>query len=178
MADLILNRLTVPNQPTLLQALGGLTLAHTHLGRTLRDTVNTLSSPSGSTTLDSTKRKGISFLRKKIKRLFKKLDPTVAERSQLDELLEKAKFLSEKRHSYLQRAWSATPEGRSVLNREGLHVEAAPSEVAIERVTSDLLALGKKINYARLHGFMYEVTQRQLPSVSTLSEAPEAAKTL
>ena len=171
MADLILHRLTVPNQPILLQALGRLAVAHTHLERILRYTVKTLSRSSGPTSLDSTKRKGVSFLRKKIKRLFKKLDPTLAEKSQLDELLEKAKLLSEKRHSYLHRAWSETPEGKSVLQGEGVHLEAAPSEAAVERVTSDLLALAKKINYARLHGFIHEVTQRQPPSASTLSEA-------
>ena len=178
MADLILHRLTVANQPTLLQALGGLAVAHTHLERILRDTAHTLSRPSGSTSLESTKRKGVSFLRKKIKRLFKKLDPTVAEKSQLDELLEKAKLLSEKRHLYLHRAWSQTPEGMLILNRERLSVETAPTEAAINRVTSDLLALGKKLNHARLHGFIHDVMQRQPPSVSTLSEAPDAAKAL
>ena len=88
----------------------------------------------------------------------------MAEKSQLDELLEKAKLLSERRNSYLHRAWSETPEGKAVLHGEGLHVEAAPSEAAIERVTSDLLALGKKLNHARLHGFIHDVMQRQPPT--------------
>ncbi len=164
MANLILHRLTVPTQPTVLHALGGLALAHTHLERILRYTGNTLSRTSGSSSLDSTKRRGISFLRKKIKRQFKKLEPTVAEKSQLDALLEKAKLLSEKGNSYLHRAWSETPEAKAVLHGEGLHVEAAPSEAAIERVTSDLLALGKKLNHARLHGFIHNVMQRQPPT--------------
>lgn len=176
MADPILHRLSVHNQPTLLQELGGLAIAHTHLEQILRDTVDTLSSTSGSTNLGSTTRKGVSYLRKKTKRLFKKLNPTVAEKSQLDALLEKAKILSEKRHAYMHRIWSLTPEGKSVLHQEGLHVEAAPSEAAIERLTSDLLALGKKITYARLHGFMHEVTQRQPPSVSPSSEPLEGSR--
>jgi hypothetical protein len=110
--------------------------------------VKTLSGLSGPKSLDPTKRKPISFLRKKVKRLFKKNNPSAAERSRLDELLEKAKLLSEQRHSYLHRAWSETPEGQAVLHGEGLQVEAAPSEAAIERVASDILALAKKINYA------------------------------
>ena len=156
-----MHKLTVPNRPELLRALGRLTIAHTHLERILRYTVKTLSGLSGTKSLDPTKRKPISFLRKKVKRLFKKNNPSAAERSRLDELLEKAKLLSEQRHSYLHRAWSETPEGQAVLHGEGLQVEAAPSEAAIERVASDILALAKKINYARLYGFIHDVVQRQ-----------------
>ncbi len=159
-----MHRLTVPNRPQLLEALGRLAIAHTHLEGTLRYTVKTLSGLSGPKSLDPTKRKSISFLRKKVKRLFKKNNPSAAERSRLDELLEKAKLLSGKRNSYLHRAWLETPEGQTVLHAEGLQVEAAPSEAAIERVASDILALAKKINYARLYGFIHEVVQRQSPN--------------
>ena len=158
-----MHKLTVPNRPELLRALGRLTIAHTHLERILRYTVKTLSGLSGPKSLDPTKRKSISFLRKKVKRLFKQNNPSAAEKSRLDELLEKAKLLSEQRHSYLHRAWSEAPEGQAVLHGEGLQVEAAPSEAAIERVASDILALAKKINYARLHGFIHDVVLRQPP---------------
>jgi hypothetical protein len=159
-----MHRITVPNRPDLLQAVGGLAIAHTHLERILKYTVKTLSGLSGPEGLDPTKRKSISFLRKKIKRLFKKNNPSIAETSLLDELLEKAKLLSEKRNSYLHRAWSETPDGRAILLGEGLQSEAAPPETAIERVTSDILALVKKINHARRHGFIHDVMQRQPPN--------------
>jgi hypothetical protein len=159
-----MHSLTPPNRPELLQALGGLAIVHTHLEWILKYTVKTLSGVSGPKSLDPTKRKSISFLRKKVKRRFKKHHPSAAETSRLDELLEKAKLLSEKRNSYVHRAWSETPEGQAILLGEGLQSEAAPSEAAIERVASDLLALGKKINYARLHGFIDGVVKRQPPS--------------
>jgi len=161
--SLSMHRFTVPNRPELHAVLGRLAIAHTHLEWILRYTVKTLSGLSGPKSLDPTKRRPISFLRKKIKRLFKKYNPSPAEKSRLDELLEKAKLLSEKRNSYMHRAWSETPEGQPILLGEGLQLEAAPSEAAIERVASDILALGKKINYARLHGFIHEVVQRQPP---------------
>ena len=159
--------LTVPTRPELHAALGRLAIAHTHLERILRYTVKTLSGLSGPKSLDPTKRKSISFLRKKVKRLFKKHNPSAAETSRLNELFEKAKLLSEQRHSYLHRAWSATPEGLAILLGEGLQSEAAPSEAAIDRVTSEILALAKKINYARLHGFIDEVVKRQPPPAQT-----------
>lgn len=160
-----MHSLTVPNRPELHAALGRLAMAHTHLEWILRYTVKTLSRLSGPKGLNPTKRKPISFLRKKIKRLFKQYKPSPAEKSRLDELLEKAKLLSQQRNAYLHRAWSETPEGQPILLGEGLQLQAAPSEAAIERVASDLLALGKKINHARLNGFIHDVMQRQPPNV-------------
>src|SRR4029077_14887482 len=89
--SLSMHRLTVPNRPQLLEALGRLAIAHTHLERILRYTMKTLSRLSGPKSLNPTKRKPISDLRKRIKKRFKKHHPTAAETYRLDELLEKAK---------------------------------------------------------------------------------------
>jgi hypothetical protein len=159
--SIVMHRLTVPNRPQLLEALGRLAIAHTHLERILRYTVKTLSGLSGPNSLDPTRRKSIAELRKKIKKRFKKHHPSPAETYRLDELLEKARLLSEKRNSYLHRAWSETQAGQALLYGEGLQLEAAPSEAAVERVVSEILALGKKINYARRYGFIHEVVQRE-----------------
>ena len=70
--SIAMHRLTVPNRPQLLEALGRLTIAHTHLERILRYTVNTLSGNSETKSLDPTRRKPISELRKKVKKRFKK----------------------------------------------------------------------------------------------------------
>jgi hypothetical protein len=161
--SIVMHRLTVPNRPQLLEALGHLAIAHTHLERILRYTVNTVSGTSGTKSLDPTRSKPISELRKKVKKRFKKHAPSAAETYRLDELLEKARLLSEKRNSYLHRAWSETQVGQALLIGEGLQVEAAPSEAAVERVASEMLALGKKIDYARRYGFIHEVVQQQPP---------------
>jgi len=155
--------LNVPNRPKLLEALGRLAIAHTHLERILRYTVKSLSGLSGTKSLDPTRRKPISDLRKRIKKRFKKHKPSAAETYRLDELLEKAKILSGRRNSYMYRAWSETEAGQAITHGEELQLEAAPSEAVIERVASEILALGKKINDARLHGFIHDVVQRQPP---------------
>ena len=155
--------LNVPNRPKLLEALGRLAIAHTHLERILRYTVKSLSGLSGTKSLDPTRRKPISDLRKRIKKRFKKHKPSAAETYRLDELLEKAKILSGRRNSYMYRAWSETEAGQTILHGEDLQLGAVPSEAVIERVASEILALGKKINDARLHGFIHDVVQRQPP---------------
>jgi hypothetical protein len=120
--SLSMHRLSVPNRPQLLEALGRLAIAHTHLERTLRYTVKTLSGLSGPKSLDPAKRKPISDLRKRIKKRFKKHHPTAAETYRLDELLEKAKLLSGKRNSYMHRAWSETEAGQVILLEEDLRL--------------------------------------------------------
>jgi hypothetical protein len=161
--SIAMHRLTVPNQPQVLEALGHLAIAHMHLERILRYTVNTLSGTSGTKSLDPSRSKPIAELRKKVKKRFKKHHPSAAETYRLDELLEKARLLSEQRNAYLHRAWSETQAGQALLIGEGLQVEAAPSVAAVERVASEMLALGKKINYARRYGFIHDVVQRQPP---------------
>jgi hypothetical protein len=158
-----MHSLKVPNRPQLLEALGHLAIAHTHLELILRYTVKSLSGFSGPKSLDPTRRKSISDLRKRIKKRFKKHNPSAAEASRLDELLEKAKLLSGKRNSYMPRAWSETEAGQAILQGEDLQLGAAPSVAVIERVASEILVLGKKINDARLHGFIHDVVQRQPP---------------
>src|SRR6185295_6420691 len=118
---------------------------------------------SGPKSLDPTKRKPISDIRKRIKKRFKKHNPSAAETYRLDERLEKAKLLSGKRNSYMHRAWSETEAGQAILQGEDLQLGPAPSEAAIERVASEIFTLGKKINDARLHGFIHDVVQRQPP---------------
>ncbi len=162
--SLSMHRLTVPNRPQLLEALGRLAIAHTHLERILRYTVKTLSGLAGPKSLDPTKRKPISELRKRIKKRFKKHHPTAAETYRLDELLEKTKLLSGKRNSYMHRAWSKTEAGQIILHEEDFHLGTAPPEAAIERVASEIVALGKQINDARLHGFIHDVVQRHPPN--------------
>jgi hypothetical protein len=160
-----MHKLTVPNRPELLAALGSLAIAHTHLERILRYTVKTLSGLSGSKkSLDPARRKPMSDLRRRIKKRFKKYNPSAAEIYRLDELLEKVRLLSGKRNSYMRRAWSETEAGRAIRQEEDLQLGAAPSEATIERVASEILALGKQINDARLHGFIHEVMQRQPPN--------------
>jgi len=155
--------LNVTNRPKLLEALGRLAIAYTHLEWILRYTVKSLSGFSGTKSLDPTRRKPISDLRKRIKKRFKKHNPSAAETYRRGELLEKARLLSGKRNFYMYRAWSETEAGQAVLHGEDLHLGAVPSEAVIERVASEILALGKKINDACLHGFIHDVVQRQPP---------------
>jgi len=61
----------------------------------------------------------------------------------------------------MHRAWSETEAGQVILVEDDLRLGAAPPEAAIERLASEILALGKQINDARLHGFIHDVVQRQ-----------------
>ncbi len=97
---------------------------------------------------------------RQIRRLFREKKPSPSEETQLDALLGAAQRLSEKRNSYLHSAWSETSAGQAVLQSDTHQWEQAPSETEVERVTSEILAVGRKINDARLHGLISKAVAR------------------
>ena len=152
--------LTVPNQPSLHEALGRLAIAHTHLELILRYCVKTIAEQTIQQALDTTEGDRLSDLRIRIKQLFKERRPTALEKTELDALLGQAKRLSEKRHSYLHRAWSQTAAGRATMKGEDHRWGPAPSEEQILQVVEELLSLVSAINEARLTGFIKNVISR------------------
>jgi hypothetical protein len=110
--------LSLPSDPTLLEALGRLAIAHTQLELILRYTVKTLSGLSITDALDATSEDRMSDLRDRIKRLFREQKPTEQEKCQLDALLRQAKDRSERRHEYLHSAWSTTADGQALMKGE------------------------------------------------------------
>lgn len=159
--------LAIPQHQGLLEALGRLAIAHTHLELILRYCVKTIAEQSIQEALDATEGDRISDLRIKIKALFKDRKPTASEKNSLDGLLGYAKRLSGRRHSYLYRAWSETDARQAVVKGEDHQWEPAPSVSEVEEIASEILTLGEKINRERLHGFIRDVMQRQPPNTQT-----------
>ena len=156
--------LTVPNQPSLTHALGRLAIAHTHLELILRYCVKTIADQTIEQALDATEGNRISDLRVKVKQLFKERRSTALEKTNLDALLGRAKRLSEKRHSYLHRAWSETAAGRAIMKGEDHRWGSAPSEAEILQVAEEIINLVVEINEARLSGFIKDVVLRRQTS--------------
>jgi hypothetical protein len=152
--------LTVPNQPSLNEALGRLAIVHTHLELILRYCVKTIAGQTIQQALDATEGDRLSDLRIRIKQLFKERRPTALEKANLDALLGRAKRLSEKRNSYLHRAWSQTAAGRAIMKGEDHRWGPAPSEEQILQVLEELSSLVGEINEARLNGVIKNVVSR------------------
>jgi hypothetical protein len=159
-----MHQLTAPSRPELLGALGRLAIAHTYLELILRYCLKTIAKQSVEEALDATEGDRISDLQIKIKQLFKERGAPALERNSLGALLGHATRLSKKRHSYLHGAWSETDAGHAVVKGEDYQWEPAPSDAELERVASEILALGERLNHERRYGFIQEVVQRQPPS--------------
>lgn len=155
-----LHLLTIPTEPRLNEALGCLAIAHTHLELILRYCVKTIASQTIRQGLDATEGERISDLRTRIKRLFKERKATALEKNTLDALLGRAKRLSEKRNSYVHRAWSQTGAGKIIRKDEQHQWGAAPTEDEIMHAAREITQLVKEINTERLHGFIREVVLR------------------
>ncbi|HSQ91925.1 MAG TPA: hypothetical protein VLM19_07110 [Nitrospiraceae bacterium] len=152
--------LTVPNQPSLNEALGRLAIAHTHLELILRYCVKTIADLTIQQALDATEGDRLSDLRVRIKQLFKERRPTALEKANLDALLGQAKRLSEMRHSFLHSEWSETAAGKTIMKGEDHQWGPAPSEKQILDVVKELTSLVAEINEARLTGFIKNVVAR------------------
>lgn len=86
--------------------------------------------------------------------------PTHEEAVKLNALLGKAKRLSERRNDYYHAAWSVSEAGQPIIKLEDHSWGPAPSKEEVERVASDILALGIELNTERLHGFINSVAIR------------------
>ncbi len=157
----VMLELTIPNSPDLMEALGRMAIAYTLLELVLRYTVKTLSGLSIEEALEATSKERIAETRQRVRRLFVEKKPTAIETTKLDALLGKASRLTEKRNGYLHSAWSVSPAGRAIIKTEDHSWGTAPNKDEVEGVASELFELSKKINSARLDGFIHEVAQRQ-----------------
>ena len=171
-----MQKLAIPQHPGLVEALGNLAIAHTHLELILRYAVKTVAGLSIEEALDATNRESISDVRKRLRSLFLEKKPTPSEVSKLDSLLGATRRLSEKRNGFLHSAWSETEAGEAVLKGEDYRWGAAPTKEQVDNVTTEILELVGKINDARLGGFIHEVVVKNgTKQEVTLSAAPGGA---
>jgi hypothetical protein len=70
MPDAKMEKLTIPRHPELIEALGRLAVAHTHLELIFRYTVKTLAPLTVKEALDATNGEKISEVRKRVRKLF------------------------------------------------------------------------------------------------------------
>lgn len=154
--------LTIPNRPGLVEALGRLAMAHTHLEVILKYTFKTLSGLSVQEAFAQMSKNRTSFVRKRIRRLFLEKQPTRAEIDHLELVLERAKALSAKRNELFHRAWVESPAGEPLLKAEGTSWDSASTEAEVECLASALVELNEQLNNERLHGFIQHVAQKQV----------------
>ena len=78
--------LAMPQHPGLIEALGRLAIAHTHLELILRYTVKTVGGLSITEALDATRGERISDVRGRVRKLFLQIKPLPSEVAKLDAL--------------------------------------------------------------------------------------------
>lgn len=152
-----MDKLSIPRHAGLVESLGRLGIAHTHLELILKYTVKTIAGLSVKEALDATYGERISDVRKRVRKLFMEKKPHASNESKLDALLGEAQRLSEKRNGLLHSAWSETEAGETILKGEDYQWEAAPTKQQVDKATAEILALVEKINTARLNGFIHDV---------------------
>lgn len=156
-----MDKLSIPRHTDLVEAVGRLAIAHTHLELILRYTVKTIAGLSVKEALDATFEEHISDVRKRVRKLFMEKKPQASNVSKLDALLGEAQRLSEKRNEFLHSAWSETEAGKTILKGEDYKWKEAPNKLQVDKVTAEILKLVEKINTARLNGFINDVLTKK-----------------
>jgi hypothetical protein len=164
----------IPSDPHLLEALGRLVIARTHLELALRYTIKVLAGLSVRDAMDATSEARMPQLRNRVRSLFKEKKPIEQEKAQLDALLLRGKRLLVKCNTYLHAAYAITASGKAVIQTETYSWGPAPSTDEVNMVTGELQALGNDIHEARLIGFISDVNRRSLERPSAENNQGDA----
>lgn len=149
--------LKLPDDPDLMQAAGGVALAHSQLELMLRMTIKTLAGLTVREALDATESSKNWELRKSITSIFRKKtkDPTL--RLKLQALLKNCQRLSEKRNSLLHNAWAITGDGSLVTKGPDHAWGPAVTVDELVKLASDIADMVAKLNDERLKGFIQQI---------------------
>lgn len=146
--------LAVPTDEKLLAAIGKIAICHGHLDHILRMTLKTLSGVTVQEALDATVRQGSRELRNRVRRLAKQRlgegEPLV----KIEALLEQSRRATERRNELLHGLWAQELDGEAVIRNEEHKFSLPPSIAELESLASELAAITKNLNFARLDGFL------------------------
>lgn len=151
--------LQLPEIPGLLEAAGGVALAHGQLELMLRMTIKTLANVSVLEALQATEKKKAWQLREDILKLFRSKTTDAQLRVRLEAMMNRCEKLSAERNRLLHNAWAISPDG-SVVTKGETH--AWGPAATVESLNECAAAIGKvveELNVERLRGFIRAVVK-------------------
>ena len=142
--------------PTILAAVGAVTMTHAQLDRVLQMTVKTLAEVSVGEALDATALDGSYELRELIKKLARPRLGEGAALIRLRALLERCKRATDKRNDLVHGILVAELDGDPQLHVKDHSMKPLPTAEELAGLQRELYSLVIAINDARLNGFLAE----------------------
>ena len=144
----------VPEDQQLLAALGEVSLRHEHLNHILKMTIKTLARLTPAEAIDATAYEGSRSLRERIKKLARQRLGEGEPLLKLQALITRAGRLTDKRNDLTHGLWAKELDGDpGVLGAPG-ELRPLPSLDQLKQLASEIEALTKELNKARLDGFL------------------------
>ena len=144
----------VPDDQHLLAALGEISLRHEHLNHILKMTIKSLAGLTPAEAFDATAYEGSSALRERIRKLARQKLGEGAPLLKLQALMTRAGRLTEKRNDLTHGLWAEELDGDpGVMSAPG-ELRPLPSVDELKTLASEIEALTKELNVARLEGFL------------------------
>lgn len=145
----------IPSEPILVR-LGTIALRHAHLDHILRMTIKSLTGVSIGQALDATAFEGSRALRERIKKLARQRLGEGKALVQLQALLERCRRASDKRNKFTHNIWAQELDGDPKIQDGNLGWSPPPTIEDLTALASELEAVTKELNEARLHGYLAE----------------------
>ena len=146
--------LHVPEDQSLLAALGAVTLRHEHLNHILKMTIKSLANLTPAEALDATQYEGSRQLRELIRKLGRQKLRVGEPFLKLSALLTRAERLTEQRNQLTHGLWAKELDGDpGVLEASG-ELRPIPSLEQLKSLALEILALTNEFNAARFDGFL------------------------
>ena len=145
----------VPEDAAWLQSLGVVTIRHGHLDRVLRLTIKTLAGVTVREAIDATTRENSSVLRGRIRKLAKQRLGDGAPLVKLQALLTRAQRATDRRNRLIHEVCGRIlDEPDAQLLADDHTWKPLPSVTELDDLASELDAIVRELNNARLGGFI------------------------
>lgn len=156
--------LGLPQDQSILAAIGMVAARHAQLDHVLRMTVKSIAGVSPAEALDATEGDASWQLREHILALAKRrLGPSPA-MVQLRALLTRAKNASGRRNKFLHGLWAQELDGQEVYPADGRRQASVPSIGDLEALADELFDVAAALNAARLKGFLHAALEASRPA--------------
>jgi hypothetical protein len=156
----VMRYLTVPDDQSLLAALGRMTVVHAQLDYVLKLTIMVV---EGRTHDEVMRDKDLRGSRKMRKRILKHADKRLGggeATKKLKALLEKAEKASDRRNAYLHNVFGSDDQGRHWTHTENGESFDIPSVAQLNELTEKIQLIMKELNTARRKGWLIEAVDK------------------
>ena len=152
----------IPDDNSVLVAVGTIALRHSQLDYILRMTVKSILRISVREARNATARQGSRELRNRVRILAKQKFGEGETLVKLDALLNRARRATENRNDVLHSLWAQDRDGNAVIRDDDSDTfQPGPNKDDLETLANDLAIIASELNSARLDGFLKDLVKER-----------------